>query len=140
MFFTILILPFAVFSWVELSLQAVRVRDIGWKSGIIIPILLAINVGNLMLAYAFETRIFDVVSYAINTLAMLIFQFTPSDGEDMFSAFVIPGLPLPNLRWDVFRRNRVEAPAPINRKPRQQPFEAHRYPREKVPFGRRGLT
>lgn len=134
---------FVLIFWVETSLEAVRVRDIGWKPGVIIPVFIAINFIDLGVAYvapglADDTGLHTIVPSIVNILFMLVLLFTPTDGQEMVP-FIIPGLSLPRVDLDVFRRKRPE-PAVRPRSHQQQPPEERRYPREKVPFGRRGAT
>lgn len=139
-FFAIVGLPLVIFLWAEFSLQATRVRDIGWRPGIIIPALIAINLVNVLLDYVVGIKTFDIVFYAINIIATLVFQFTPSDAGDMFPPFATPrGAP---QGQDASGRRSPAAPAAVNRQSSPQSFGQRRptYPGEKVPFGRRGLT
>lgn len=135
-------LLFAVLTWMELSLQAVRIRDIGWKAGAIIPIVIAVNFIDLGVAYAIpaladDTGLHTIVPSVLWMLYAAVLLFTPTDGQEILP-FIIPGLSLPRIDLDFFRGGRPKpAVAP---KPREQAVEQRRYPREKVPFGRRGLT
>ncbi len=137
-------LVFALFTWVELSLSAVRIRDIGWKPGIVIPVVIAINFIDLGVAYvvpawADATGLHTIVPSVFGFLYSAVLLFTPTDGQEMVP-FIIPGLSLPRVNLGFFARRRPEPR--LERKPRQPPFEARHptYPRERVPFGRRGLT
>ncbi len=139
-FFAIFGVPLLVFLWAEFSLQTTRIRDIGWRPGILIPALLAINCVNGLLDYGAGIRIFDLVFFAINIIATLVLQFTPSDVGGIFPPRTGPERS-PEGRDTVGRQFR-EAPAAVGRPSSPQPFGQRRagYPGEKVPFGRRGLT
>lgn len=139
-FFAIFGLPLVVFLWAELSLQATRVRDIGWRPGIIIPALIAINLVNVWLDYVVGMRTFDLVFYAINIVATLVFQFTPTDAGDRFPPFANPDGPSEGR--DVSGRRAPAVTTPVSRQSSPQSIGQRRptYPGEKVPFGRRGLT
>jgi len=141
--FYALVAPFVIMLfWVALSLQAVRIRDIGWRPGVIIPVMFAINFLDFGVAYlapslADGTGLHTIVPTIIGILYALVLQFTPTDGHEMVP-FIIPGLSLPSVNLDIFHKSPPEPP--VQPKPRQQSFEERRYPRGKVPFGRRGLT
>lgn len=139
-FFAVFGLPLLIFLWAEFSLQATRIRDIGWRPGIVIPALLAVNFLNGVLDYGAGIRTFDIVFYAINIIATLVFQFTPSDAGDMFPPFSGSGSSAEGRDTSGLRS--PAAPAAVNRQSSPQSFGQRRptYPGEKVPFGRRGLT
>lgn len=135
-------LLFAVLAWMELSLQAVRIRDIGWKPGVIVPMVIALNFVDLGVAYAIPALADDrglhtIVPSVLGVLYYAVLLFTPTDGQEILP-FIIPGLSLPRVNLGFLHRQRPELP--VQSKPRQQSLEERRYPREKVPFGRRGLT
>ena len=144
---TILILmvvpPLALFLWMNLSLQAARIRDIGWKPLIVIPALLLIDVVDLIVAYFFpalalETKHFTAFSAVVNSALTVALLLTPSAGDDTFLAIDFPEISLPTFRKFRSTRSdavtRVEPPRPSSRV--QRPVNA----REQVSFGRRGLN
>ena len=135
--------PIAGFLWMQLSLQAARIRDIGWKPGVIIPALLLIHVIDLIVAYLFpalalEPKRFTLVSevvYAGFTIAML---FTPSDGDQAAPIIIFPEIPLPRFRKGI-RRVRSGGATSV-----QPPLSPSGMPRTAAirgqqSFGRRGL-
>ena len=138
--FTVAIIPLFVFGWVELSLQATRIRDIGWNPWVVVPASFAFSAIHLLLDYAFQTEIFSIVSYVVNLLITLACLFVPTDGNNMFSGFAIPGISLSASGSETSGGNRPKPSA--NRQPQQSVPGSSRptYPGEKAPFGRRGLT
>jgi uncharacterized membrane protein YhaH (DUF805 family) len=136
--------PLAGFLWMHLSLQAARIRDIGWKPGVIIPALLLIHVTDSIVAYLFPalalgTKHFTLVSevvYAVFTIALL---FTPSDGDQAASTIVFPEIPLPRFRRRILRRVRSDGATAVQTSlsPSCMPRPAD--VRGQQSFGRRGL-
>lgn len=137
--------PLALFLWTHLSLQAARIRDIGWKPLVIIPAVLLINVADLIVAYFFpalalETQHFTAVSAVANAALTVALLFTPSADDDTFLAIDIPNISLPKFRKDVFRGTRSDA---VTRVEPPRPSSSARRPvnaRGQVSFGRRGLN
>lgn len=134
-----LLLIYLVSGWMGVSLQAARIRDIGWKPGMIILGLCAFNGMILAIDYSFpawsaETHFFATFSGGIAGITTAVFLLMPSAGDSF-----IPRFPPSQSGADTPRESRPEpsdyrAPPPI-------PMPTRRvYPREKVPFGRRGLT
>ncbi|WP_156887053.1 DUF805 domain-containing protein [Pleomorphomonas oryzae] len=140
--YSLVAIPFVCFLWAEFSLQAVRIRDIGWKPGVVMPAFVAINLVDFAVAYAVPTLadgtgMHTIVSTILGILSTLVLLFTPTDGQEILP-FIIPGLSLPRVSLGFLHKKR--SASPIVPKPRQQSFEERHYPREKVPFGRRGVT
>lgn len=141
----LLIPPVVVFLWAQLSLQAARIRDIGWKPLVIVPAMLSLGVVDLIIAYFFPalalgTKHYTVISAVVNAVYTIALLFTPSDDDYAVPAFVFPEIPLPKLRKGIFRSTRSDAVTPV-KPPRPssgmpRPADA----RAQVSFGRRGVV
>lgn len=135
-----LLLVYGLSFWTGFSLEAARIRDIGWRPGLTIFGLLAINGVILAIDFSFpvwsaQTHFFGIFSTVINSLAAGLFLLMPSVGDSF-----IPRFSSAEASRDLPRQVRPEPPV------RRSPFQAMpvssqpTYPREKVPFGRRGVT
>jgi uncharacterized membrane protein YhaH (DUF805 family) len=132
--------PAIVFFWVQISLHAARIRDIGWKPLIVLPAFIAFNLADRIVAYyspalAFENKHVTIAAVVVNAVFYAAVNFTPSAYayEDGIMATLFPASPLPRFRIGSFR------------KPRPQPAAAAAPPRPTtalgpVTFGRRGLS
>ncbi|MDL2410452.1 hypothetical protein PY650_33700 [Rhizobium calliandrae] len=135
--------PVAGFFWMQLSIQAARIRDIGWKPGVIIPALLLIDVADLIVAYLFpalalETKHFTALSEVVNAIFTIALLFTPSDGDQAAPTIVFPEIPLPRFRKGI-RRARSDGATAVQ--PSLSPSGMLRSAdvRGQQSFGRRGL-
>jgi uncharacterized membrane protein YhaH (DUF805 family) len=136
--------PLAGFLWMQLSLQAARIRDIGWKPGVIIPALLLIDVADLIVAYLFpalalETKHFTALSEVVNAVFTIALLFTRSDGDQAAPTIVFPEIPLPSFSKGVLRRARSDGATAVqpSLSPSGMPRPAD--VRGQQSFGRRGL-
>lgn len=136
--------PLVIFLWTHLSLQAARIRDIGWKPQIIIPGFLLFHAADLLVTYfypalAFGTKHFTVVSEVASTVLLAALLFIRGDADHGASAISFPDFPRPKLRKGICRNSRsevettVRTPIPPSKTPRPTAVPG------RVSFGRRGL-
>jgi uncharacterized membrane protein YhaH (DUF805 family) len=142
--FALVALPIFLLMWMELSLQAVRIRDIGWRPSRVVPAIVVFSLVSSAVAWAVpalggDTGLITIAASVINLLCTLVLLFTPTDGQEMVP-FIIPGLSLPGVNLGFFRAKRSLPAAEPNPRPPAPASPRPAYPRDKVTFGRRGLT
>lgn len=136
----ILLLVYGLSFWTEFSLEAARIRDIGWRPGLTILGLLVINGVILAIDFCFpvwsaQTHFFGIFYTLFNAFVAGLFLLMPSAGDSF-----IPRFSSPEAGRDLPRQGRPEPQV------RRSPFQAMpvssqpAYRHEKVPFGRRGAT
>jgi uncharacterized membrane protein YhaH (DUF805 family) len=130
--------PAIVFFWVQISLHAARIRDIGWKPLIVLPVFIAFNLADRIVAYyfpalAFEGNHITIAAVVVNAVFYAAVNFTPSAYEDGFVAMLLRAIPRPRIRMGSFRKPHPQTtiaaipPRPVTA-------------RGQASFGRRGLN
>lgn len=140
--FTILIV--GALLWVLTSLQAARLRDMGWRPLPVITAIILLDVADLALAYFFPSlalagKHFTGISSFVNTGFTLVLLFTPGTDDDFNPTILLPDVRLPRMRMDFLKGKHSGAPQPAVRSPAMARAPQPAGAGSRATFGRRGL-
>jgi uncharacterized membrane protein YhaH (DUF805 family) len=139
--FIIAIFFVAVFMWVFFSLQAARLRDIGWNPLMVIPAIIVVDLADLGVAYLFPSltgpgQHYTYASTVLDLALTAVMLFTPSCDDDSIPSILLPDIRLPRLRMlgQKWRRAKSNLQPEASTNPARQTVAGAR-----TSFGRLGL-